>query len=191
MRAFPFLLLAVSLLFSACAVESVRPLSSPRTAMRDPRLEGMWRTVGEKNQSYAYFSYGEKSNIGSALMIDKDKAGLSTISADFFVTRTPRHSYLNITHVVSRNHSSVTRDYSHTYVFMEYHFSLLGDMVTALVLEKVFKDAIAQGKIHGSAKKSSSTLVDDSAERVLSLIESSKPKDVFGKWSRFRKIGRP
>ena len=47
-----FLLISIPLLWSACAVQSDRPLSTPRYADRDPRLEGLWRAKTDKDTLY-------------------------------------------------------------------------------------------------------------------------------------------
>jgi hypothetical protein len=191
MRFLPLFLLAVSLLLSACAVESEKPLSSPRYADRDPRLEGLWRVkLDEKDIVYFYIAYGPGAD-GSIMLFGKDKTGMSTMSWDFFVTRTPKHAYLNMIPLIEVNHGHVRSRPSKMNTFAEYRFSWSGQLVVSSVGGEVFSKAVKEGKLHGKTDPFTTTISHERSERVLAFIETSRPEDVFMKSWTATKIGSP
>ncbi len=109
--------LAISLLLSACVVSDT-PLSSPRDADRDLRLEGLWRC---DLVPYFYIAYGPDAH-GSILCFGRDKTGMGVMRWDFFVTRTPKHRYLNLDlrEVIERGH--IKRATGKGYIFADCRF---------------------------------------------------------------------
>lgn len=192
MRILPSFLFAVSLLLSACGVVvSDKPLSSPRYSDRDPRLEGLWRVEEQKNVSYFYVVYGPDAH-GSILSFGRDEKGLDAISCDFFVTRTLKHSYMNLSLEGEARRGHVKRITTKQYMFAEYHFSGSGKLVTSLIGGESFSRAIKQGKLHGKTDKYSNSTLHDTSERVLTFIETSRPKDVLEKSpTTATRIGKP
>jgi hypothetical protein len=187
MRALSILALAVSALFTGCVLESDKPLSLPRDSDRDLRLEGLWRAKAENENGYTYIAYGPGVR-GRMLWFGKDKNGASTGSADFFVTRTAKHSYLNVSEVSDNRSEATPRK---TYMFWEYHFSWNGRMVIAAVGGDIFEKAVREGKLHGKTDQWMTTISHEPIGRLLAFIEAAKPKDVFIKESAMVKIGGP
>jgi len=164
-----------------------RPLSSARYADRDPRLEGLWRTDDGK---YFYVVYGPGAH-ASILSFGRDKKGIDTGSWDIFVTRTPKHTYLNITarDRIAREQMRFGR--AKGYAFAEYHFSWFGELSVSPVGGDAFSKAVEQKKLHGKNEFLTTTISRENPERIIALIENSKSKDVFIGTSRARKIGKP
>jgi len=192
MRHLKHLLLLIPLLLSACGgfVVSDKPLSSAHYAYRDSRLEGLWQTEGEKDLSYVYVAYDARGR-GSMLGFSRDEKGIDRTSWDFFVTRTPKHTYLNVTprETVSRKQLQLSR--GKAYVFFEYHFSWFGELVLSPVGGAAFSQAVERKRLHGKNEFLATTISRENPQRILELLETSKPKDVFMATIRARKIGRP
>jgi hypothetical protein len=182
--------LAIPLLLSACAVQSEKPLSTPRYSDRDPRLEGLWRVKIEKDTLYFYIAYGPGAH-GSILLFGKDKKGMGAESWDFFVTRTPKHTYLNLISRAEIEAGHVRSQKSRMYTFEEYRFSWTGQLVVSDVGGEAFSKAIEQGKLHGKVENFLVTISHTPSERILAFIETSKPKDVFRKAYTATRIGGP
>ncbi len=185
------LALAVPLLLSGCAVvQSERPLSAAKVADRDPRLEGIWREqIADQETDYFCVAYGADAH-GTILQLSKDKAGAAATPIDFFVTRTPRHSYLNLLQPPApgpgRSHSHGRRMYE----FAEYHFSWRGQLLISPVGGTGFAEALKRGVLHGKNDGSTVTIAPADAGRIPAFIEGSKRDDVL--WPPFvaTKIGR-
>ncbi len=166
-------------------MESDKPLSLPRSSDRDVRLEGLWRSKSEKESGYLYIAYGSGAH-GSMLAFSKDKTGVSTDLWDFFVTRTAKHFYLNMTQA-SPKREEVT---SHkTYTFLEYHFSWNGQLIVAPVGGKAFENAIKERKLHGTTNQFTTTISHEPVGRLLAFIETARPEDVFMARSAMIKAG--
>jgi hypothetical protein len=188
MRALSLFALFITFLLSACAIESDRPLSSPRYAPRDQRLEGLWRAKVGEDAIYFYIAYGPDGH-GSILSFGRDKDGMGTMLWNFFVTRTARHAYLNMTSLVSVDRGHVHQSPSKTYMFVEYRFSWRGQLVASLVGGEVFSKAIKEGKLHGKTDLFTTSISHETSKRVLGFIDTAKPEDVFMKPWVATKIG--
>jgi len=193
MRILPLILLAASLLLSGCTsgVVSKNPLSSPKFATTDPRLEGLWRA--KVGSGYDYFAFGKVSAKGINLFLQFGKPGdlASSNSTNFFVTRTPRHSYLNISNDYERDANadkpSLNQD---DYTFLEYHITNRGDLILSWLDPDIFTKAIAAGKLRGNSN-SSYPYLTDSSDHILTFIEASDPKKMFFPLSKLTRTGAP
>jgi hypothetical protein len=196
MRTSLLIAVGVLLLLSSCALVSDKPLLSPRYAVRDARLEGLWRSDTEQGPAYFYVAYGTTAR-GSVLFFGKDKNGLSTASWDFFVIRTAKHAYLNMDIAsaketgLSANRENVRDPPRNGYFFMEYHFSWSGQLVISDVGGESFSRAVQEGKLHGKADLFLTTIQHETPGRLLAFIEAAKPEDVFHKLWIAKKIGTP
>lgn len=188
--AFPFLV-------SGCSsVESVHPLSSPRTAVHDDRLGGLWAVADNKGNvsEYLYVNFGSGGS-GKLMTFGGFEDGeLDRSQFDFFVTRTAKHNYLNLSRGITTVNGQTHIDHTGRYTFVEYHFSWRGQLVYSNVDGPGLVTAVQSGKLKGkvtsdSKSNSTDTLLKDSSEHILGFIESSKPQDVFGVASKFDKIG--
>jgi hypothetical protein len=199
MRILPLVLLAACLLFAGCStgVVSKNPLSSPKAAIADPRLEGLWRA--RDGSCYEYFAFGNHSNRGDNLLLRFEKSGNqlgSSNSMKFFVTRTKAHSYLNMNHDYGRDGNeekpSLNQD---DYTFLEYYFSKRGDLVVSEPNDDLFKTAVKDGKLQGQVSDKDSwgpnPYLTDSSDHILTFIESSDPKEIFWPAYKFVRIGGP
>jgi len=183
-------LLSIPLLLSACAVQSDKPLSTPRYSDRDPRLEGLWRAKTDKDTLYFYIAYGPGAH-GSILLFGKDEKGMGAELLDFFVTRTPKHTYLNLITRGEIESGHLHAQKSRMYSFQEYHFSWTGQLVVSAVGGEAFSKAIKEGKLHGKVEQFVITISHTPSERILAFIEGSKPEDVFIKAYSATRIGSP
>jgi hypothetical protein len=189
------ILSAILLLLAGCAsVESEKPLSSPKLAFRDPRLEGLWRPEGKGASGYLYIAYRAKSGIGSVMSIDQDGGdGIGTSQYDFFVTRSGKRNYVNLSHGTSRGEGEIHADRSGHYLFVEYRFSWRGQLIYSIMNPNLFTKAVESGQLKGKVtydeNKNSDTLLKDSPERILKFIESCKQADIFVEPSTCDKIG--
>jgi hypothetical protein len=198
MRPAHLILLAVLPLVSGCGiVESERPLSPPRSAVRDQRLEGLWRPDGKGEAGYLYITFHPRGD-GSVMIFSKysGTGAISTAQYDFFVTRTSKHDYLNLSHGVSRDPGFWPSARSGTYIFAEYHFTWLGQLAYSMVAGDAFGKAVDAGKLRGKVQRDKKygvvgLFLTDSSRHILDFIESSKPGDVFGAPTKLSKIGGP
>jgi len=200
LRAPLLLLLAILPLFAGCGVVvSKNPLSSPHGAVRDKRLEGMWRVEDGKGvYRYVFIAYNPAGN-GVIYQLEKTGTsgpGLSTATYVFFVTRTPKDNFLNIREGAPNNQLASTVTGSGAYMFAEYHFTWLGQLSYSMVAASdAFGNAIDSGKLKGKVERDKNKVTDvlltDSSKHILDFIESSKPKDVFGPPSKLSWIGPP
>jgi hypothetical protein len=192
-------LLAILPLMTGCVtVESKNPLSPPRLAVADKRLEGLWRNDDKQPGSgYLYIAY--RPHDGGSVMFfgPDDTSGIGTMQYDFFVTRGMKDDYLNLSHAVYHLQGATQRDRSGNYTFAEYHFTWLGQLIYRQVEGDAFSKAVEGGKLRGKLtydKKThgvTNTLLTDTSERVLGFMESSKPEDVFGTPQKYSRIGGP
>ena len=76
---------------------SVNPLSDPNQAVCDERIEGIWKSISEKNEK-VYLHIGRSSkNKMIAIMVEHKKNGeLESKKIPFFCTRTSKNNYLNL-----------------------------------------------------------------------------------------------
>jgi hypothetical protein len=192
-----FLILPAALLFLAgcSSVESVKPLSSPRAAVPDHRLEGLWGSTDKGSSGYIYIAYPAHIGTGSLMAFGQnDKRGIGKYEEDFFVTRTAKHNYMNMNHTVIHTDGEVHLDRSGHYSFAAYHFTLRGQLVYAMANPDAFAKAVQTGKLRGKLtydknKNVTDTLLKDSSERILAFIESSKPGDLFSPATKMNKLG--
>jgi hypothetical protein len=208
-RILPLILLAASLLLSGCVddVVSVQPLSSPKTATPDSRLEGLWRA--KDGSGYDYFAFGRHAGQGNGANLllkfgssganspENDQIGWSN-SMNFFVTRTKNHRYLNMSKDYERyggdNNPRLNQD---DYVFLEYHFSKRGDLLLSTLSNDFFTKAINDKKLRGEVIDESFIIntsypyLTDSSDHILSFIEASDPEKIFISPTKFTRIGGP
>lgn len=194
-----FILLAILPLFSACTVvQSKNPLGPRSSAVRDERLEGLWQhDVGKGKFEYAFFTYHDRSSDGSIMEFTKNDAGrISTAQYDFYVTRTSKHDYLNLTSGHSDNEEIFPVGTHGSYSFAEYHINWMGRLVYSMIGGNGFANAVDQGKVKGKVDRGSKGAVDsiyltDSSRHILDYIESSKPQDVIDSTIKLRWVGGP
>ncbi|PYL28470.1 MAG: hypothetical protein DMF45_09055 [Verrucomicrobia bacterium] len=143
-----------------------------------------------KRTLVVYVAYDARGR-GSMLGFSRDEKGIDRTSWDFFVMRTPKHTYLNVTprETVSRKQLQLSR--GKAYVFFEYHFSWFGELVLSPVGGAAFSQAVERKRLHGKNEFLATTISRENPQRILELLETSKPKDVFMATIRARKIGRP
>jgi hypothetical protein len=105
----------------------------------------LWRVrLDEKGTVYFYIAYGPGAH-GSIMFFGKDKTGMGTMSWDFFVTRTPKHTYLNMIPLVEVSRGHVRPRPSKMYAFEEYRFSWRGQLVVSSVGGEVFQKQSKKG----------------------------------------------
>lgn len=197
MRPIPLTILVLSIILSGCTtgVKSIHPLSSPATAVPDPRLEGLWRA--KDDSKYLYIAYGPHATQSVNLILKfgkvpgADQLGY-TESMNFFVTRTENHDYLNLNNDLFRlaDGSSSTEASPKAYRFALYRFSKRGTLVLSMLNGKGFSRAVSAKKLKGDYFEDY-LLLKDSPEHILSFIESSNPKDLCDPPQKFIKIGGP
>jgi hypothetical protein len=199
MRIRPLILLAILPLFSACSVvQSKNPLSPRSSAVRDGRIEGLWQEdLGKGSFQYVFFTYHAGRNDGSIMEFKKNDVGsVSSAQYDFFVTRTPKHDYLNVTNGHTDNEQTFPVGRPGSYSFAEYHFNWMGRLVYSMIGGNGFAKAIDEGKLKGiverdSKKNITAIYLTDSSKRILDFIESSKPQDVFDSTAKLTWVGGP
>jgi hypothetical protein len=204
MKPFLFLLLAVSLLLSGCetVVVSKNPLSSPDSAVVDPRLEGLWRA--RDGSYYEYVAFGSHAARGANLIVKfgksfakspgSDQLGWSS-SMNFFVTRAKRRNYLNLSNRFERSGvDGEPRVFVRGYMFVAYHFARPGEVVIAELQADFIAKAVKEGKLKGKTQDDGfgpNTFLTDSSEHLTAFIEASKTEEVFGPPQKLFKIGAP
>jgi len=199
MRIQPLILLAILPLFSACSiVQSKYPLAPRSSAVRDGRLEGLWEAdLGKGEFQYVFFTYHAGSSDGSIMEFKKNDAGsISSAHYDFYVTRTSKHDYLNVTNGHTDNEQDFPVGKPGTYSFAEYHFNWMGRLVYSMVGGDAFAKAVDEGKLKGKVdrdnkKNVTAIYLTDSSKHILNFIESSKPQDVFQSTAKLTRVGGP
>ena len=197
MRIRPFILLAILPLFSACSiVQSENPLGPRSSAVRDARLEGMWRE-GKGDFGYIFFAYRPHGADGSIMELTRnDKGRIASAKYDFYVTQTSKHAYLNVTNGHSSDESTFPVGHAGTYSFVEYHFNWLGELVYSMVGGDAIAKAVDEGKLKGKVDRDdkhnvTGIYLTDSSKRMLDFIESSKPQGVFQSTTKLKWVGGP
>jgi len=172
LRIFLPVLAAVSLLLTGCALlNSDRPLAPFGTAARDTRLEGMWCPRKKSDNGYLYIAY-RTGNMGSLLAVSKDgKSGVTTTGCDFFVTRTRKGSYMNVTQV--SEDGAPTNQTPRMWLFVKYWFAWNGDLLGSEVGGNAFVSAVKSGKLPGTVDSNNIVTVKGAPPgRLLSIIEN-------------------
>jgi hypothetical protein len=193
------MLLVVLPMFSACTIaQSKNPLGPWSAAVRDERIEGLWRGDGGNGKfQYVFFTFHEKSPDGSVMEFGKDDAGsIATARYDFYITRTPKHSYLNVTNGHSDNEQLFPVGEKGTYIFAEYHFNWMGRLIYSFVGGDGVAKAVDEGKLKGKVDRDSKGALNDitltdTSKHILDFIESSKPRDVFELTTKLTWVGGP
>jgi hypothetical protein len=152
----------------------------------------LWRARDKDSTTYVYIAYGTKGE-GSIVDFGKDDSGALSMSSDFFVTRTGKHEYLNLSNRMVSGHGHAQTDHPGTYTFTEVRFTWLGRLVMTSVDGDGFAKAVKEGRLKGRVTEDKNgvtdTLLKDSGERILGFIEGAKAGDVLGTPVRFGKIG--
>ncbi len=182
-------LFGVALLVSGCGLESDKPLSALGTAARDTRLEGLWCADDGKERAYFYISYGAGAE-GSLFLFGSDEKEAGMIASNFFVTRTARHTYLNLRTKVEWTNGRAKLIPDKTYNFMEYHFDWRNRLILSIVGGETFQKAVKEGKLHGKADSLTTTISHEPMGRLLEFIENAKPEQVFTQVWTAKKIGK-
>jgi hypothetical protein len=201
MRLLTVPLLAILPLLSGCAVvQSVQPLSSPRAAIADQRLAGLWQERDTKgSHCYYYFSFAADGH-GTLMMFGTDpKTGLGQIKYDFFVTPAGKGGYLNLSHETEEGMgtSGFFKPRGDNYFFVKYRYLWTGQLDYWPVMGDAFGNAVDSHKLQGRTeydKQHSSyrnIFLTDSSRHILDFIESSKPNDVLGGPTKLTWIGGP
>ena len=199
------ILLTLLLLLSGCetGVVSKNPLSSPHSAMRDPRIEGLWRA--RDGSGYEYIAYGAHGSRGANLIVKFGKTFANDPTSDqlgwsntmnFFVTRTKKHNYLNVNNNYDRNGTDTEPTVNEPdYKFLEYHFTSRGDLILSDFKDDPFSKAVAAGKLKGKAilelNNYSYMYLTDSSAHILSFTEAANPREIFVPILKLTKIGSP
>ncbi len=185
--------LAAMLLLSACTnVHLKKPLSSPRAAVPDRRLVGLW-TDGGRSPTY-YDAICKANGMGNLVIFSRSGGDTDVTSYDFFVTHGARINYINVTAYRHLNDGDINPSYRKMYDFAAYRFSWTGRLIVWQPNPKTFAAAVQQGKLHGKVDNSGKVpdvTLSDAPPRVLNFLESSKFKDVFGSPMSLSRLGPP
>ena len=194
--------LMMAALAGCSGVNSKYPLSSPKAAVPDHSLEGMWKTGQDKDgASYVYVVYGDHG-VGRIAPFGKGSTYPSS-GYVFFVTRTPSHTYLNLTGAnvgSAENQPSIDtiarRAVGETdaFTFMEYHYNWLGRLICADPDEQVVGAAVQKGELKGTVdlddkKNVAAVHLTDSPAHILNYFETTK--GAFSKGTAWTKLGGP
>lgn len=198
-------MLIASLLLAGCAsgVQSRHPLSSASLSTPDPRLEGIWRD----KQNYWYItrlSHGDllvllPRHLGnSAIPAQTGCAPSDIYSATFFVTRTPKVNYLNVTqeYIHSLPDSLSAAGVPEAFGFRKYYFTKRGALIITDLEGEGFNNAVKQHKLRGKDNTGDlgtgpAIYLKDSGKRILQFIETSKPADIESGTVKLTRITGP
>lgn len=195
-------LLAILLLLSGCAtgVQSKHPLSPPGSSAPDRRLEGLWKAEPGPGYAYTYLAYDDGDTKKNNLMLQfgGSSPGNGFESMKFFVTRTPKYNFLNITQdKIQCTDGTVSPNGAlDAYWIVEYHFSRNGELLLSWLDEDTFADAVDKKLLRGDTSPgglgaNKYTLLSDSPAHIIHFIETSAPDKVFTGPMKFRRIGGP
>jgi hypothetical protein len=157
MRRLSILLLVGLLILPGCGfVQSVQPLSSPRAAVVDKKLAGLWQDKLQNNShEYFYFSFAANGH-GALMIFGTDPTGLGQIKYAFFVTPAKKGGYLNLNHesaeVAGKNdlkNDGLPRLDGDNYMFVKYRFLWTGQLEYRAVQGDAFGAAVGSHKLRG------------------------------------------
>jgi len=184
MRLLPVLLLAILPMLSGCGVvQSVQPLSSPRAAVADKRLAGLWEEKdGKDSRMYLYFSFAADGH-GTLMMFGTDpKTGLGQIKYDFFVTPAGKGGYLNLSHETEEGtgQTGFFKPDGDNYFFVKYRNNWMGQLeywpVAGDAVGKAVDSHMLRGRTVYDQKHQLYTNIylTDSSRHILDFLETSK-----------------
>ena len=207
MNKFIYLCFAIALTFlitSCCPPSSIHPLSSPKEAQYEKKLEGTWY-YKEGNGRPGYFHIGRaKENLTKAIVIEQDGSlGFSVLM--MFPTVISENNFLNI------KIKQVDEEFPHEhngYFFAKYQFTGDDSLLISLMDIDGFAKGIQDGKIkgeitykkpatpEGSKKKQQSKeskvinclKITDESENIVKFIKDSNIRDLFPKEFKLKRL---
>ena len=179
----------VMLTWGGC-VTSDQPLSAIKESKPDLRLVGRWHTDSDE--------LGTSGGKGQDVRLTFDEHGQGCMAIqqadgswnpdsslpNFFVTRTPQASYLNLYDSPGKKEPDAASDHG-KFLFIKYRISDDQKTLTYWTSNtKFFQQAVAAGKIKGKIKDATGKLNDDvllldSSEALLHFVESSPETEVY------------
>lgn len=176
---------ALALLLSGCFVTSEHPLSDPKDAQPDPALAGEWRSTIHADEPPTRIRFDRR---GRGLIAETTQSKPANPSERFFVTKTAKASYLNITG--STPHKGG--------YFLRYQVSADGKRLTFWMPKTAtFRRAVTKGKLKGVIDNSQNTTGDDrldgvhlsdSPAAILQFMESQRAAAVFEVINVYRRV---
>jgi len=199
--------LVCSLVLVSCCPTSRLPLSDPKTATYDKRLEGSWRFVSDEG-SIAFFHFGKmEGNLTKVISIgNKDNGDLEYTVYAMFPTFIGNSQYMNI--IFDDISKGVPKEIE-GYEFARYEFEKNNNsLVFSLMSANMRTDAVKSGKLKGTIKYNKPSPVDgnkelannetadstycatitDTPDNMIRFIKDSDPKILFPNPVKLEKV---
>lgn len=110
-------------------------------AYRDERLEGLWLARVDKTNWYLYIAYTSGSK-GVMTAFGSDETAPGAVTWSFFVTPTPKHTYLNLVELSELSRGKARVFTRQKFSFMQYRFDWRRRLVLSNVGGDIFSKAV-------------------------------------------------
>jgi hypothetical protein len=150
--------------------EFQNPLSDPASAKADARLEGVWISIGDKEENTLTFKTVDAATMHLAV------SGNPPDEFTMFPTTLDGRTYMNL------KAASPTQEVGRNYLIVLYEFTADGRLQLRLLRSEAFQQAIEQGKLHGTLSGSGNdkeVLVTESTDKLAEFIRSGDPAQLF------------
>ena len=180
---FPVLGMLACLLLVSCVTVSRHPLSSPETAVPDPKLIGSWHAKGDSDEVMEFTVKNEHW-----MHLEDRKKNRPTDSYDLFATVIDGDQFLNV------RYKGKDEDGENVKCYYIIRYKISGDRLTTwwMDLDKTAA-AVRSGKLKGTVKEDKKLMVGqpphpdvdvtlkDSGENIVKLIRSAGVDALFSK----------
>ena len=194
------------LLQSACvSMVSVHPLSDPDQAQVDPRMQGTWRLVTEKEDPvFLHIGILNAKKMVAVIVEHKPDARLETMRFAFFPTQTQTRRYVNV------RMEDIADDMmppTQGYIFIKYQitgqtqlafYSMTRPPVVVAIRDGALKGRLTYGRHAptGGAKATSSATkkrltavtISDSSANILQFVDGGDHSILFSESMRFIRV---
>ncbi len=202
-----FVVIISCILLSCGSVLSVQPLSDPKKAKFDKRVEGVWNCKIDSSEVYLHFGK-ENDNKTQILSVEHKADGVIDFAQfTMFPTIIDNEYYMNL----QVKESSIDFPNSkNLYIIVKYKINKTNTLSLFLIDEDKVKDSIKKGDLKGnipdySLKKNGDSdkkfivlnnfiEITDSSHNIaeyIKLVDSNKIFKLIGKFTKMRKAGRP
>lgn len=179
----------ILLLLNCVPAEFKYSLSSPENAIADLRLNGLWAS-SDNNKSYLFFQSKSDSMMDFIWINNKDKnQGADVFEFEIFPTKVNELDLLNLRMVINKNNDN--KEYYKSYFIAKYDIQgnkLKMSYINDTNCKDLINKGMLKGEIVSDSTGSEKVFITDSSDRIITLIKSSYPDNLFEDFGEFQKI---
>jgi hypothetical protein len=180
-----FVGIMIALVMVACAPsESENPLSDPKTATVDTRLEGLWVGAMDQGVAYLHFAAKEAGAMDLVIVVCQPKEGADLLQFEFSSTALGDSSYMNLRERTSTSMNGNKGELSPTYIFAKYDLAPDGTLSISYLDDDLVKSAIEAGAITGNDKGG----LTAPTEKLAAFVKSADPAKLFVSFGHFKRV---